>query len=371
MTIRLTTLITRASALGLSTAVLAATVMASALTGSTALAQTGKAFTINGKSYSMADAYKENKGGFYDLDKKKFELIESLAQQKYLDQFWQGLADKNKTTREKARLDYLSQFSKVTDAEVDATLLQFKDNKRLAELPKAEQRKQVRQYLEQNKRQNAVSILLASAEKKGDLVVHMAKPVEPRYEIAVTKADNVKYGPKATDTKPKSCKGDDCKLTIVEYSEFQCPFCVRVLPTVARLLKEYEGQIRWIVRDFPLNFHDRAKPAAVASHCAGDQGMYWQMYEELFKNQRNLSDDNFIKMAEKIKLKDMKGFKKCLKEPAKHLAKIDKNYRDGMKVGVTGTPAFYVNGRKLSGAIPYESFKQIFEEELKKAKKSS
>lgn len=354
----------------------APTLVTAALTGlfalgSVAQAQDDKAFSINGKTFTMADAYKDNKGGFYDLDKKKYDLIESLAQQKYLDQFWQSLATKNKTTSEKARLDYLSQFSKVSDAEVDATLLQFKDNKRLAALPKAEQRKQVRQYLEQNKRQDAVSILLANAKKKGQLTIHMTKPTEPRYDIAVTKADYVKYGPKSTDTKPVSCKGDDCALTIVEYSEFQCPFCVRVLPTVERLMKEYKGKIRWIVRDFPLNFHDRAKPAAVASHCAGDQNKYWQMYQELFKNQRNLSDDNFVKMAEKIKLKDMKAFKACLKEPGKHLAKIEANYREGMKVGVTGTPAFYVNGRKLSGAIPYESFKQVFEEELKKAKKSS
>lgn len=353
------------------TRALAAAFTLALLTPAIASAKSENAFTINGKSYSMSDAYKENKGGFYDLDKKKYDLIESLAQQKYLDQFWQNLADKDKTTREKARLKYLSQFSKVSDAEVDATLLQFKDNKRLAELPKAEQRKQVRQYLEQNKRQDAVSILLANAAKKGELVVHMKKPTEPRYDIPVTKADHVKYGPKPTDTKPKSCKGDDCVLTIVEYSEFQCPFCVRVLPTVVRLMKEYEGKIRWVMRDFPLNFHDRAKPAAVAAHCAGAQGKYWQMYEELFKNQRNLSDDNFVKMGEKIKLKSMKSFKQCLKDPAKHLATIEENYRNGVKVGVTGTPAFYVNGRKLSGAIPYESFKQVFEEEIKKAKTSS
>jgi protein-disulfide isomerase len=135
-------------------------------------------------------------------------------------------------------------------------------------------------------------------------------------------------------------------------------------------MSDYKGKVRWVVRDFPLGFHDRAKPAAVAAHCAKDQNKYWEMYSKLFANQRKLDDDSLRSYAKDIGL-DMKKFGKCFDKPAEKMAIIEANYRSGEQVGVTGTPAFFVNGRRLSGALPFEEFKKIFDEELSRAKSKS
>jgi protein-disulfide isomerase len=135
-------------------------------------------------------------------------------------------------------------------------------------------------------------------------------------------------------------------------------------------MTEYSGKVRWIVRDFPLSFHDRARPAAIAAKCAQNQGKYWEMYAALFDNQRDLSDKAFEDSAKKIKL-DMDKWKQCVSSPAAVTALIDENFESGQKFGVTGTPAFFINGRRLSGALPYEKFKEIFDDELAKRGRKS
>ncbi len=320
------------------------------------------AYRINGNDVSVADLYKENQDRFYELEKQKFELIERIAHQQYLDTFFEDLAKKEKTTAEEAREQYLVSKAKLNDSDIKATIEKFKDHPQLKELSDTEKKKQITDYLKSVKTREVIDELIQGAIASKKLVVSYPKPKEPIYKLTVTENDPVKFGPKPTDTKPIGCKGNDCPLTVVEYSEFQCPFCTKVLPTVKRLMAEYKGKVRWIVRDFPLGFHKRARPAAAAAHCAKRQGKFWQMYDQLFANQRSLEDTDFKKYAKKIKL-DSKKFEKCLKDP-KIMAAVEKNYRSGEKLGVTGTPAFFINGRRLSGALPYSEFKKIFDEEI-------
>lgn len=325
------------------------------------------AFRIDGKLVTVDQLYKAHEGKFYELEKQKFELIDNLARQQYLETFWENLAKKEKTTVEEAREAYIESNTAVKDSEVTETLNKFKDHPRLKDLTDAEKRVQIVEYLRSLKARDVIEDILQEGINSKNLVVLYEKPQEPRFDIRITADDPVRYGPEAKDVKPMGCAGDKCVITVVEFSEFQCPFCERVLPTVRRLMTEYKGQVRWIVRDFPLGFHDRAKPAAVAAHCALDQGKYWEMYKELFRNQRNLADDDLRKYAKNIGL-DEKKFESCFSNPEPKLAIIDKNYQSGEQVGVTGTPAFFINGRRLSGALPYEEFKRIFDEELALAK---
>ena len=331
------------------------------------------AYKVKGKAISVSDVYKENQGKFYELEKKKFELIEDIATEAFLDTYWKNLAAKEKTSVAQARSRYLSQNARVSEAEIKETLTRFKDHPRLKELSEKDKRQQITDYLKSSKTREAIDRIVRQALVSGDLVVSYPKPEEPIFKLPIFDTDQIKYGPNASDTKPVSCKGDDCLITVIEYSEYQCPFCVKVLPAISRLLTEYKGKVRWIVRDFPLGFHDRAKPAAVAAQCAADQGKYWHMYETLFKNQRKLGDSQLESYGKVIGL-DMAKYKACLKNPGKErsakLAIIDKNFKSGESVGVTGTPAFFINGRRLSGALPYEEFKRIFEEEVAKKKKS-
>ncbi len=323
------------------------------------------AFKINGKAYSVEDLARDHQGKFYEIEQKRYELISDLAREKYLDEFWQGLADKGKVSVEKARNDYLDARTKVSDGDIKEAMDQFKDYPALKDKSDAEKRKMITDYLKSKKAQDVFQNILAEGVAKKQLEIQYPEPKEPVFKLTVTDADPVKYGPNPKDIKPMGCAGNACPVTVIEYSEYQCPFCERVQPTVKRIMKDYQGKIRWVVRDFPLGFHNRAKPAAIAARCAKDQGKFWEMYEELFKNQKNLGDSDFKKYATTVGL-DMKKFEECTKNPAKQLEIIDNNTRSGEKVGVTGTPAYFVNGRRLSGALPYEEFKKVIDSELAK-----
>jgi protein-disulfide isomerase len=158
-------------------------------------------------------------------------------------------------------------------------------------------------------------------------------------------------------------------ITMVVFSDFQCPFCSKVEPTIERLEKEYPGKIRVVWKDFPLNFHQNAKPAAIAARVAGESGKFWQMHKKLFENQSALDRPSLERYAGELGL-DVGKLKAAL-DSNKYGADIDADMAAGSKLGVSGTPATFVNGRKIGGAYPYETFKKIVDQELAKAKKRS
>jgi protein-disulfide isomerase len=157
----------------------------------------------------------------------------------------------------------------------------------------------------------------------------------------------------------------DALVTIVQFSDFQCPFCSRVEPTIDQVMKEYAGKVRVAWRNMPLPFHDKAKPAAIAAMAANEQGKFWQMHEILFKHQQALGPDDLQKYAQEIGL-NMPRFKAAL-EDKKILAAIEAEAAAGGKIGARGTPAFFINGTFLSGAQPFEQFRSRIDQELKKA----
>ena len=159
--------------------------------------------------------------------------------------------------------------------------------------------------------------------------------------------------------------GKEALVTIVEWSDFQCPYCARVTPTMAALKEAYGDELRIAFKHNPLSFHDRAMPAAKAAEAAGRQGKFWAMHDKLFANNKALIDDNFAIWAAELQL-DVAQFTKDLADKSIE-EKIKKQQAQGMRLGARGTPAFFVNGRFLSGAQPVEAFKQIIDEEKKKA----
>ena len=160
----------------------------------------------------------------------------------------------------------------------------------------------------------------------------------------------------------------DAWVTIVEVSDFQCPFCSRVLPTLKQVEKEYGDDVKIVFYHNPLSFHKRAMPAAVAAECSGEQGKFWPMHDKLFENQRQLEDADIKKYAASVGLNTGK-FDKCYAD-SKYKARVTKQQQTAAKFGARGTPAFFINGRFLSGAQPFPAFKALIDEELKKAKAS-
>jgi len=168
------------------------------------------------------------------------------------------------------------------------------------------------------------------------------------------------------DVKGAPAKGaKDALVTIVQYSDFQCPFCSRVEPTMDKILEEYKGKVRIVWRDLPLPFHNNAMPAAIAARAAGEQGKFWEMHKKLFENQSALDRPALEKYAGELGL-NMGKFKAAL-DANKGKEDIEADATSGGKIGARGTPAFFINGKFLSGAQPFEAFKAKIDEELKTA----
>ena len=162
--------------------------------------------------------------------------------------------------------------------------------------------------------------------------------------------------------------GQDAWVTIVEVSDFQCPYCGRVVPTIKALEEKYGKDLRVTFKHNPLPFHPNALPAANAAECAREQGKFWQMHDKLFENQQQLSPENYEKWAGEVGL-DLNRWKKCFAD-TKFKSHIEEDQKMGMQLGARGTPAFFVNGRFLSGAQPQPAFEALIDEEMKKAKAS-
>lgn len=160
---------------------------------------------------------------------------------------------------------------------------------------------------------------------------------------------------------------EDAPVTIVEFSDFQCPFCTRFYQeTYQRVLDTYEGQIRFVYRDFPLTqIHPEAFQAAMAAECADDQGRFWDYHDILFQNYQALFREDLISYAGQIGM-DVAAFTSCF-DSSTHEQEVVNDLRDGTNYGVRGTPAFYINGILVSGAQPFEVFAQVIDAELAKA----
>lgn len=164
----------------------------------------------------------------------------------------------------------------------------------------------------------------------------------------------------------------NAKVSIVEFSDFECPFCARFFSdTLLQLTKEYidTGKAKLDYRHFPLSFHPQAKPLAIASECANDQGKFWEMHDKIFtvNSGGQLASSNaetYKQWAAELGLNTTE-FNSCL-NGQKHAAIVDSDTKLGSELGVSGTPTFYINGRQLVGAQPYAAFKAIIDEELKK-----
>jgi predicted DsbA family dithiol-disulfide isomerase len=152
------------------------------------------------------------------------------------------------------------------------------------------------------------------------------------------------------------------RVTIVEFSDFQCPYCARVGPTLDRLRVTYGDRVRMVYRDFPLPMHPQAAKAAEAGACAREQGKFWEMHDRIFENQARLLVSDLKRYAGELGL-EAQAFEQCL-DSGRHAVDWKRDLEEGTRYGVSATPAFFINGRPLVGAMPFESFAQVIDDEL-------
>lgn len=156
-------------------------------------------------------------------------------------------------------------------------------------------------------------------------------------------------------------------VTIIEFSDFQCPFCGRFFAQALPLIEESyikTGKVKLVYRDFPLSFHQYAQKAAEAAECADEQGKFWEYHDKIFENQNALDTSSLKQYAKDLGL-DATKFNSCL-DSGKMASEVQKDFKDGASYGVSGTPTFFINGVEVVGAQPYNIFEQIIEQELNK-----
>jgi len=236
-----------------------------------------------------------------------------------------------------------SKIATVTDAEVAEW---YRVNQARVQGATLDQvRMPIRNFLTQERMQDVRSQYITALKQKTPVRI-LLEP--PRQQFA--KAISPTRGP------------DKAPIEIVEFSDFQCPFCLRADPTVRQVLSTYGDRIRFVYRHFPLPNHPNARPAAEAAACAADQDKFWAYHDKLFADPGHLADADLKQSAASLGL-DASKFTACV-DGHKTKDKVDADIAAGREAGVDGTPAFFINGRMLSGAQPYDVFKRLIDEEL-------
>jgi protein-disulfide isomerase len=251
-----------------------------------------------------------------------------------------------KPVEEFAQAEILSMVGTPTDAEVqqvyDAAKAQGRDLPPIGQV-----RETIVRFIQQQKAQAAAQAYYdkLKAEAKVEILLPAYRP--PRQQV---EAKGPSRGP------------EGAPITIVEFSDFECPYCSRAEETVSEVLRVYGDKIRLVYRDLPLPNHQNAPKAAEAAHCAGDQGKYWEMHAKLFANQRALDVKSLKGYAKDLKL-DQAKFDQCLDSGSKAPV-VEEGRKAGNEAGISGTPAFFVNGILISGAQPFDAFKEVIDAEL-------
>jgi len=299
------------------------------------------AATVNGEVITMGELNKAATDRLAKVKTQIYQIKKTVLDGMIEDKIIAAEAKKKGLTPEKFMSQEVeSKATPPTDEEVKAL---YDARKGTMNQKFDEVKDQIRNYIAMNRTARARAELLAKLRSDANVKIDLSPP---RVTIDTAGAPEMGSG----------------KVTIVEFSDYQCPFCQRARPTIWKLLEEYDGKVKYVFMDFPLSFHKDSKKAHEAARCAGDQGKYFDFNKKIFENQSKISVADLKALAKGMEL-DTAKFDECLDKGA-HAADVEKSIAAGMQAGVSGTPTFFIDGILLSGAQPYASFKELIDSEL-------
>jgi len=280
-----------------------------------------------------------------DLYDQRRGLLDEMISRRLLEEEAKA---KGKTVEQWYQTEYVTSVPEPSDAEAKAFYEEHK-----AQVPQGQTfddlKDRIKQAVRQQKLREGMGKVLDDLKSRHHVQVSLQAPDLPRIDVEAK-------GPSRGPT--------NAPVTIVEFSDFQCPYCGREYPVIERLMKEYDGKLRLVFRHYPLDFHPFAQKAAEAGACAQDQGKFWELHDKMFTNQGKLAVADLKGYAKSLGM-DAPKFDKCLDSGEKK-ALVDDDLKAGSAAGVNGTPAFFINGIFVNGAQPYEHMKQAVDRELRK-----
>ena len=276
----------------------------------------------------------------YDLKRRE---LDSLIEQRL---FAQEAAKRKLSVAALLDAEVTAQVGLVTEKEIEDF---YQANKSRMRGDDTDIRQKIRAFLQQQKLNARREAFVESLRSEGRVVVRLQPPIAIRVQVS---------------TEGAPIRGAaEAPVTIVEFSDFECPFCKQTNPTLKQLLERYPGKVRLAYRDFPLDsIHPQARRSAEAARCARDQGKFWEYHDVLFTQSPQLALEDLRRYAVQVGL-DVTKFDGCLAAGV-HKATVQRDLDEGNRLGVTGTPAFFINGRTLTGAQPLEAFARLIEQEL-------
>ena len=310
-----------------------------------------KVATIGNRTVTRAELEERVRGKLIQIENERYEALRTGLN----DLIAEELEKQEAAARgiSPGALETQEIDAKVTDATDQEVQSVYDANKaQLAGQTLDQVKPRIVQYLRQQRLEQRRAAFVEELKQKYKTTIALRPPA---FEVA-------------TAGRPEKGGGAKAPVTIVEFSDYQCPFCQRAEAVVDQVMQTYGNKVRLVFRDFPLPIHPQARPAAEAANCANAQGKFWEYHAKLFANQSALGEDKLKEYAKDVGI-DPAKFEQCLSGKSFSPA-IDKDLAEAAKLGINGTPAFFVNGRLLSGAQPLEKFKEVIDDELS-AKSSS
>ena len=301
---------------------------------------------VNDKQITMGDIETSLRPLIFNVQEQVYALRKQDLELKINDTLLsQEAQKKGVTTRALLDADVSAKVPRVTEAQAQAF---FNENKERISGDFAQTKAQIIQYLQEQKEQEAVVAFAGELRKAATIQVNITAPESPAFAIA-------------TDDQP--VKGTaNAVVTIVEFTDFECPSCARQHPVLEQIMTEFGDRVRLVVRDFPLSQHANARKAAEAAEAAREQGKYWEYASLLFRNQSALGVDKLRQYATDLGL-DRARFDASF-DSGKLAEKVQRDLIDGRKLGINGTPTLYLNGKRLSDHS-YEALKSAIQTALK------
>lgn len=308
---------------------------------------TQDAVSIGGKKYDLSDVKETSPIAYSKFQSEYKSLIKNTLGEFAQDKLFELVAkDKNIKPSE-----VLNQgFTPTEPSEEDILNVYMSNKAQLGGKSLSETKDKIVGFLKSQQEQEHNRAVYRDIVTKYPVEFLIKEPAAVR--VTVEEKNNPSIGPK------------DAKITVIEFSDFECPFCKRSQDVNQKLREKYKGQIRWVFRDFPLPFHQDAMYAHMAANCSVSEGKYWDVFNLFFENSGNLGKANVDALIVKAGVSKDK-YQSCMKDASNLKAEIDADIQDGQKVGVSGTPAFFINGIFVSGALPFENFDEIIQKELK------